>query len=106
MSKFDIVIDDDTIIELTQESPEIDYIYEEIERRALRETLEILMGKLSNREQGVLKARYGFEDDVEKTLEEIGQMFGITRERIRQIESKALRKLSHSTRIQKLKDFL
>ena len=47
-----------------------------------------------------------FEDGVEKTLEEVGQTFGVTRERIRQIESKALRKLSHPTRIRKLKDFL
>lgn len=83
-----------------------DGIYEEIEQRALRETLEKLMGELSEREQDVLKARYGFEDGVEKTLEEVGQTFGITRERIRQIESKALRKLSHPTRIRELKDFL
>jgi RNA polymerase primary sigma factor len=83
-----------------------DDICEEIEQRALRETLENLMGELTNREQEVLKARYGFEDGVEKTLEEVGQTFGVTRERIRQIESKALRKLSHPTRIRKLKDFL
>lgn len=67
-----------------------DGIYEEIEQRALKETLEKLMGELSEREQDVLKARYGFEDGVEKTLEEVGQTFGVTRERIRQIESKAL----------------
>ncbi|WP_026504826.1 sigma-70 family RNA polymerase sigma factor [Butyrivibrio sp. NC3005] len=79
---------------------------EVIERRALREILERLMGELKNREQEVLKARYGFEDGVEKTLEEVGQMFGVTRERIRQIESKALRKLSNPARIRKLKDFL
>lgn len=83
-----------------------DGIYEEIEQRALGETLEKLMGELSEREQAVLIARYGFEDGVEKTLEEVGQTFGVTRERIRQIESKALRKLSHPTRIRELKDFL
>lgn len=83
-----------------------DDVYEEIEQRALRETLEKLIGELTNREQEVLKARYGLEDGVEKTLEEVVQTFGVTRERIRQIESKALRKLSHSTRIRKLKDFL
>lgn len=83
-----------------------DDVYKEIEQRVLRETLEKLMGELKNREQEILKARYGFEDGVEKTLEEVGQMFGVTRERIRQIESKALRKLSLSTRIRKLKDFL
>lgn len=83
-----------------------DDICEEIEQRALREILENLMGELTSREQEVLKARYGFEDDVEKTLEEVGQTFGVTRERIRQIESKALRKLSHPTKTRKLKDFL
>ena len=50
---------------------------------ALREGLENLMGGLKNREQEVLKMRYGFDDGVEKTLEEVGQMFGVTRERIR-----------------------
>lgn len=83
-----------------------DDVCEEIEQRALREILENLMGELTNRERDVLKARYGFEDGVEKTLEEVGQTFGVTRERIRQIESKALRKLLHPTRIRKLKDFL
>lgn len=83
-----------------------DDIYEEIEQRTLRETLENLMGELSNREQEVLKARYGFEDGVEKTLEEVGQMFGVSRERIRQIEANAIRKLSYPTRVRKLKDFL
>ena len=83
-----------------------DDICEEVEQRSLRETLEKLLGELTSREQEVLKARYGFEDDVEKTLEEVGQTFGVTRERIRQIESKALRKLSHPTRTRKLKDFL
>lgn len=83
-----------------------DDLCEEIEQRALRDILENLMGELSSREQEVLKARYGFEDDIEKTLEEVGQTFGVTRERIRQIESKAIRKLSHPTRTRKLKDFL
>lgn len=83
-----------------------DDVYEEIEKRTLRKTLENLMGELNNREQEILKARYGFDDGVEKTLEEVGQTFGVTRERIRQIESKAIKKLSHPTRIRKLKGFL
>ena len=57
----------------------------------MRATLEKLMGQLKTKEQDVLKARYGFEDGVEKTLEEVGRMFGVTRERIRQIESRAIK---------------
>ena len=83
-----------------------DDVYGEIEQRALRETLENLMSELKNREQEVLKARYGFDDGVEKTLEDVGQTFGVTRERIRQIEAKAIRKLSSPKKKKKLEDFL
>lgn len=81
-------------------------VYNEIEQRSLRDTLDKLMEELTSKEQGVIKERYGFEDDVEKTLEEVGQLFGVTRERIRQIEAKALKKLSHPKKIRILKDFL
>lgn len=74
-----------------------DEVYQEIEQRAFEETLAPLMRELTNRQQEVLKARYGFEDGVEKTLEEVGQKFGVTRERIRQIESEAIRKLTDLT---------
>lgn len=83
-----------------------DDVYEEIEQGTLREILENLMGDLTNREQMVLKARYGFDDGIEKTLEEVGKTFCVTRERVRQIESKAKRKLSHPTRLRKLKGFI
>lgn len=83
-----------------------DGVYEEIEQRALREILENLMGELKNREQEVIKARYGFGDDVEKTLEEVGQTFGVTRERIRQIEASAIRRLSRYARKKMLNCFL
>ena len=80
--------------------------YEKIEQRALRDSLEKLMGELKNREQEVLKARYGFEDGIEKTLEQVGQMFGVTRERIRQIEASAIRRLSRCARKKMLNCFL
>lgn len=83
-----------------------DNVYEEFDQKELRKTLENLMGDLTTREQEVLKARYGFEDGVEKTLEEVGRTFGVTRERIRQIEAKAIRKMLHSKKIRRLADFL
>lgn len=83
-----------------------DDVYEKLRQDDLRKTVEKLMGELTNREREILKARYGFEDGCEKTLEAVGQMFGVTRERIRQIESKAIKKLSHPTRRRKLEDFL
>lgn len=83
-----------------------DDFYEKIEQESLRKTLEELMEGLRPREQEVIRARYGFDDGVEKTLEEIGCTTGVTRERIRQIESKAMRKLQYPTRMKKIKDFL
>jgi RNA polymerase primary sigma factor len=61
---------------------------------------------LTPREEQVLKLRFGLEDGRTRTLEEVGQQFNITRERIRQIEAKALRKLRHPSRSKKLKDYL
>ena len=72
----------------------------------LREQLEEVMNSLTPREAKVLKLRFGLEDGKSRTLEEVGQMFGVTRERIRQIEAKALRKLRHPSRSRKLKDYL
>lgn len=72
----------------------------------LREQLEKVMDTLSEREQKVLALRFGLEDGKPHTLEEIGREFQVTRERIRQIEAKALRKLRHPTRSRKLRDFL
>lgn len=83
-----------------------DDVYREIEKRALGEILRSMMGELTNREQQILQMRYGFEDGIEKTLEEVGKKFGVTRERIRQIEVKAIAKLSPPKRRQKLQDFL
>ena len=78
-----------------------DDVYEKIEQRALREMLERLMGELKNRGQEVLKARYGFEDGVEKTLEEVGQRFGVTRGKSPSDRGKSYRKAFKSYEIKK-----
>ena len=72
----------------------------------LREQLVDVLGTLTPREEKVLKLRFGIEDGRTRTLEEVGREFNVTRERIRQIEAKALRKLRHPSRSKKLKDFL
>ena len=72
----------------------------------LREQVGDVLGTLSERERRVLQLRFGLEDGRSRTLEEVGRDFGVTRERIRQIEAKALRKLRHPSRSKKLKDFL
>ena len=74
--------------------------------RLLKEQLEEVLDTLTAREEKVLRLRFGLEDGRARTLEEVGQVFGVTRERIRQIEAKALRKLRHPSRSKKLKDFL
>ena len=72
----------------------------------LREQLDEVLGTLTDREQKVLKLRFGLEDGRARTLEEVGKEFKVTRERIRQSEAKALRKLRHPSRSRKLKDYL
>ncbi len=72
----------------------------------LKEQLEDVLETLTPREEKVLRLRFGLDDGRPRTLEEVGQVFGVTRERIRQIEAKALRKLRHPSRSKKLKDFL
>jgi RNA polymerase sigma factor, sigma-70 family len=72
----------------------------------LKEQLEEVLGTLTEREQKVLTLRFGLEDGRARTLEEVGKEFNVTRERIRQIEAKALRKLCHPSRSRKLKDYL
>ena len=73
--------------------------------RILREEIQEVLNTLTDREARVLQLRFGLEDGRSRTLEEVGRAFGVTRERIRQIEAKALRKLRHPTRSRKLRDF-
>jgi len=75
-------------------------------KQLLKEQIEDVLGTLTSREQRVLQLRFGLEDGRSRTLEEVGVEFNVTRERIRQIEAKALRKLRHPSRSRKLKDYL
>ncbi len=72
----------------------------------LKEEISDVLQTLTEREEKVIRLRFGLEDGKSRTLEEVGQMFGVTRERIRQIEAKALRKLRHPSRSRKLKDYM
>lgn len=91
----------DFIITDEQESPE-----EQVYKDMLREDLEKVLDSLSPREHDVIRLRYGFDDGRMRTLEEIGQIFNVTRERVRQIEAKALRKLRHPNRNSILKEYI
>ena len=79
---------------------------EQVEKHLLREALEGILTQLTPREGDVLRLRYGLDDGVTKTLEEIGQILKVTRERIRQIEAQAMRKLRHPSRHRVLKEYL
>ncbi|MDT3843735.1 MAG: RNA polymerase sigma factor RpoD [Bacillota bacterium] len=79
---------------------------DEAEKQSLHEEIMEALDTLTDREQRVLRMRFGLDDGKQRTLEEVGQTFDVTRERIRQIEAKALRKLRHPSRSRKLKDFL
>ena len=74
--------------------------------KTLREGLKEILGELTSREQKILNLRFGLDDGRARTLEEVGKEFSVTRERIRQIEAKALRKLRHPSRSRKVKDYL
>jgi len=91
----------DFIEDTTQMSP-----YEETSKELLRESIEEVLDSLDERETKVLSLRFGLKGESPKTLEEVGKIFNVTRERIRQIEAKALRKLRHPSRRKKLQDYL
>lgn len=75
-------------------------------QKSLKKDIEELLNELSEREREILKLRFGLEDNQPRTLEEVGKLFNVTRERIRQIEAKALRRLRHPSRSKKIKDYL
>ena len=75
-------------------------------KQLLREALEEILHELSPREEKVIRLRYGLDDNRPRTLEEVGKEFNVTRERIRQIEAKALRKLRQRSRSGKLRDYI
>jgi RNA polymerase primary sigma factor len=91
----------DFIADTSQPSP-----IEAASKELLKENIEEVLSTLSDREAKVLKMRFGLEGKNPMTLEEVGKEFGVTRERIRQIEAKALRKLKHPSRRKKLQDYL
>ena len=95
------IVKDIPVSEVVFEEP-----VEETSHTLLREQLLDIMKTLSPREQKVLKMRFGLLDGRPRTLEEVGYEFDVTRERIRQIEAKALRKLRHPSRCKRLKDYL
>ncbi len=97
--------DDDTFLKDFIEDKSIPNPEEYVSRKLLREQLERVLGTLSDKEREILRYRYGLVDGTEYTLEQVGKMFNVTRERIRQIESKAIRKLRHPSRAKYLKDF-
>lgn len=75
-------------------------------RVVLREQLDEVLDTLTDREENVLRLRFGLDDGKMRTLEDVGRVFNVTRERIRQIEAKALRKLRHPSRSKQLRDFV
>jgi RNA polymerase primary sigma factor len=88
------------------EDKDVDAPVKTVAHELLREDLAEVLGSLSPRERDVLRLRFGMDDGRQRTLEEVGQLFGVTRERIRQIEAKALRKLRHPNRSKRLKEYV
>ena len=98
--------EDSSLVEFIPSDANLDdVVIHEVEQKNLREKIDELLTGLNDQEQKVLRMRFGLDDDDPKTLEEIGKVFGVTRERIRQIEAKAIRKLRHPSRLKQLKHF-
>ena len=107
-SSLNVTVGEDENVELGEFLSEEDAvtIEEMIENRELRRILDDVLDTLTEREKKVIRLRFGLEDNRQWTLEEVGRLFNVTRERIRQIESKALRKLRHPSRLHNIKSFL
>ncbi|MCR5504123.1 MAG: sigma-70 family RNA polymerase sigma factor [Elusimicrobiaceae bacterium] len=90
----------DTIADKKNNQPE-----EIIEKLIKREEVENILTKLSEKEAKIIKLRFGIDSGYPRTLEEVGKMFNVTRERVRQIEAKAIRRLRHPSRARQLKDY-
>ena len=98
--------EDSSLVEFIPSDANLDdVVIHEVEQKNLREKIDELLTGLNDQEQKVLRMRFGLDDDDPKTLEEIGKVFGVTRERIRQIEAKSIRKLRHPSRLKQLKNF-
>lgn len=98
--------EEDATLEDFIKDPNQSSIYENVSNKFIKEYLFEVLDTLTPRERKVLVLRYGLEDGKPRTLEEVGKQFNVTRERIRQIEAKAVRKLKHPSRAKKLKDLL
>lgn len=106
-TSLDVPIGEDSDSELGDFIPDEDEYSTEalVLNKALRHEIETMLTTLRPREQDILKLRFGWDDNCPRTLEEIGMKYNVTRERIRQIEAKALRKMRHPSRFRRLKDF-
>ena len=106
-TSLNVLIGDGEDLELEELIPSDDACVEEIvEQNILKESIERVLSTLTPREAQILRLRFGLDDGIEHTLEDVGAVYHVTRERIRQIESKALRKLRHPSRTKHIRDFL
>lgn len=108
ISSLNSLVGEDEETELSEfvTSPNEPTVEELVEKEWLREALEEVLGSLKKKEQDILKLRFGLEDGIPRTLEQVGKVYGVTRERIRQIEAKALGKLNHPSRRKKIEDYI
>ena len=104
-TSLNVLVGEDEETELEEFTPSDSSVEDVVEQTFLRESLENVLSTLTPREEKILRLRFGFDDGIERTLEDVGKMFNVTRERIRQIENKALRKLRHPSRTKHIRDF-